>query len=89
MRFQIKDKTKFEYNHDVVYLGTCPENNCSDNHVGESAHHISERIIDHSGRGQNSHPNTLRILVADLRAIIVDEKLQSINWLVSMKLLLK
>ena len=33
----------------------CPENNCSDNYVGESAHRISERIIDHNGRDQNSH----------------------------------
>ena len=32
--FQIKDKTISEHNHDVVYLGTCPENNCSDNYVG-------------------------------------------------------
>ena len=53
--FQIKDKTIFEHNHDVVYLGTCPENNCPDNYVGESARCISERIIDHNGRDQNSH----------------------------------
>ena len=53
--FQIKDKTIFEHNHDIVYLGTCPKNNCSDNYVGESACHISERIIDHNGRDQNSH----------------------------------
>ena len=53
--FQIKYKTTFGHNHDVVYLGTCPENNCSDNYVGESACRISERIIHHSGRVQNSH----------------------------------
>ena len=53
--FQIKDKTEFEHNNDVVHFGTCPENNCSDNYVGESARRISERIIDHSGRDQNSH----------------------------------
>ena len=52
--FQIKDKTIAEQNHDV-YLETCPENNCSDNYVGESARHISERTIDHSNRDQNSH----------------------------------
>ena len=66
--FQIKDKTIFEHNHDVVHLGTCPDNNCSDNYVGESARRISERIFDHSGKDQNSllfkhnccknHPNT-------------------------------
>ena len=53
--FQIKDKTIFEHNYDVVYFGTCPENNCSDNYVDESARRISERIIDHNGRDQNSH----------------------------------
>ena len=53
--FQIKDKIIFEHNYDVVFLGTCPENNCSDNYVGKSARHISERIIDHNGRDQNSH----------------------------------
>ena len=52
--FQIKDKTEFEHNHDVFYLGTCTENNCSDNYVGESVRRISERITDHNGRDQNS-----------------------------------
>ena len=53
--FQIKDKTEFEHNHDIVYLGTCPANNCLDNYLGESAHRIFERITDHNGRDQNSH----------------------------------
>ena len=53
--FQIKDKTEFEHNHDVFYLGMCPENNCSDNYVGESARRVSERITDHNDRDQNSH----------------------------------
>ena len=53
--FQIKGKTEFEHHHDVVYLGMCPENNCSDNYVGESKRRISERIIDHSSREENSH----------------------------------
>ena len=38
-----------------MFLGTCPENNSSDNYVGKSARRISERIIDHNGRDQNSH----------------------------------
>ena len=53
--FQVKYKTIYEHNHDVVYLGTYPDNNCSDNYVGESARRISERIIDHSSRDQNFH----------------------------------
>ena len=44
--FQIKDLTKFEHKYDIVYLGTCPEDNCSDNYIGESGRRISERIID-------------------------------------------
>ena len=53
--FQIKDKIIFEHNYDVVFLGTCPENNYSRNYVGESARRISERIIDHNDRDHNSH----------------------------------
>ena len=53
--FQIKDQTKFEHKHDIVYLSTCPEENCSDSYIGESARRISERIIDHNGRDQKSH----------------------------------
>ena len=53
--FQIKDRTIFEHNHDVAYLATCPENNGSDNYVGECACRISENIIDHRGRNQNPH----------------------------------
>ena len=41
MHFQKTEKKKFEYNHDVVYLGSCPENNCSDYSVGETARCIS------------------------------------------------
>ena len=32
--FNIKDKTKFEHRHDVIYLGTCPERTCNDNYIG-------------------------------------------------------
>ena len=53
--FQIKDQTKFEHKHDIIYLATCPEDNCSENYIGESGRRISERIIDHNGRDQKSH----------------------------------
>ena len=53
--FQIKDQTKFEDKHDIIYLATCPEDNCSENYIGESGRRISERIIDHNGRDQKSH----------------------------------
>ena len=62
--FQIKDQTKLEHKHDIIYLATCPEDNCiekvalffiTENYIGESGRQISERIIDHSGRDQKSH----------------------------------
>ena len=53
--FQIKNQTKFEHKHDIIYLAPCPEDNCSENYIGESGRRISERIIDHNGRDQKSH----------------------------------
>ena len=53
--FQIKDQTKFEHKHDIVYLRTCREDNCLNNYVRESECRISKRIIDHNGRDQKSH----------------------------------
>ena len=51
--FSNQGPKKFEHKHDIIYLGTYPEDNCSDNYIGESGRRISERIIDHNGRGEN------------------------------------
>ena len=53
--FQNKDQIKFEHKHDIIYLATCPEDNCSEDYIRESGRRISERIIDHDGRDQKSH----------------------------------
>ena len=53
--FQVKDKTKFEHNHDIVYHGICPETDCSENYIGETAWRISERVKDHAGKDVHSH----------------------------------
>ena len=53
--FQIKDQTKFEHKHDIVHLGTCPEDKYSENCISESGRQISERKIDRNGRDQKSH----------------------------------
>ena len=47
--------TKSEQKCDIVYLGTCPEENRSDNYINKRAHRFFERIIDHSSRDQNAH----------------------------------
>ena len=53
--FQVKDKTKFEHNHDIVYHGICPETDCSENYIGETARRISERVKDHTGKDVHWH----------------------------------
>ena len=52
--FQIKDQTKFEHKHDIIYLATCPEDNCSENYIEENGRRISKIIIDHNGRDKKS-----------------------------------
>ena len=46
-QFNVKDRTKFEHKHDVIYFGKCPEKNLTDNYLGESERRISERTINH------------------------------------------
>ena len=54
-QFNVEDRTKFEHKHDVIFFGKCPEKNCTNNYLGESARRISERIIDQGGRDQKSY----------------------------------
>ena len=53
--FNIKDKTKFEHRHDVIYLWKCPETTCNDNYIGETKRRIFERVKDYNGRDFKSH----------------------------------
>ena len=53
--FNIKDRTTFQHQHDIVYRGKCPEIDCLDNYIGEASRRVSERIIDHNGRDRKSH----------------------------------
>ena len=53
--FNIKDKTKFEHQHDIIYLGDCPNKDCNDNYIGEVIRRIEERVIDQNGRDKSSH----------------------------------
>ena len=53
--FNIKDQSKFEHQHDVVYHADCPNEKCRENHIGESGCRISERVKDHNGRDLKSH----------------------------------
>ena len=53
--FNVKDQSKFEHQHDVVYYADCPNEKCRKNYIGESGRRISERIKDHNGRNLKSH----------------------------------
>ena len=53
--FNVKDKTDFEHNHNLIYHTKCPKPACIDDYVRQSASRITEIIKDHSGRDHASH----------------------------------
>ena len=53
-KFQVKERTIFNYNHDIIYYGHCPENGCPDNYVAETIRGISERMLNHYGKDVNT-----------------------------------
>ena len=50
---QIKDKTKFDHKHDLIYCVKCPE--CQEDYIGRIGRRLYERICDHSGKDSKSH----------------------------------
>ena len=55
-RFQVKVQTKLTHRNDLVFCFKYPENVCDDFYIGETDRRISERIIDHNKRDENSRP---------------------------------
>ena len=45
--FQIKDTSKFDSQHDLVYHAKCPSELCDKNYIGKSGRPIAERVKDH------------------------------------------
>ena len=54
-KFQIKDLTKNQHEHDLIYYSKCPEPNCDKDYLGETGRRIIERAADHSGKDKQSH----------------------------------
>ena len=52
---KIKGKTIKEHQYDIVHYVICPEGQCSENFAGETARRLSERVLEHNGRGAKSH----------------------------------
>ena len=54
-KFQVKDRTIFSHNRDIICNGNYPENGCPDNYVEKTARKTSERVLGHTGKYVNSH----------------------------------
>ena len=52
--FNVKDKTVFNHEYDIVYQAKCPEESCPLDYVGESGRRVLERVKD-DGRDTFSH----------------------------------
>ena len=48
-KFNVKDETPFEEQHDLLYRAVCANDNCTEDYVGETARRIVERAKDHNG----------------------------------------
>ena len=53
--FQVKDKTKEEHEHNLIYHVKCPVEDCDDDYIGEAGRRVVERVKDHGGRDHSSH----------------------------------
>ena len=51
----MKDPTPFEEQHDIVHHSFCSAVNCNENHIGERARGLDERVKDHNGQDHNSY----------------------------------
>ena len=54
-KFNIKDITKKEHKHDLVYSVKCPEETCNETYNGETGRRLVEQIDEHRGKNKNSH----------------------------------
>ena len=75
-KFQLKDQTKKDHQHDVVYYAKCPEEQCTEDYTGETDRCLVEHVNDHSGKDSNSHlfkhakvPNHKTVKLDDFKII--------------------
>ena len=54
-KFNIKDKTSEEHEHDLTYSIVCPDPNCNEEYNGETGRRLIERVHEHSGKGVSFH----------------------------------
>ena len=54
-KFQIKDKTKKEHMHNVVYHTSCPNKKCTSHYGGQTKCRIGKHALQHNKLDKNSH----------------------------------
>ena len=53
--FKIKDRKKFDHEHDLIYHIKCPEESCTVDDIGVSGRRVIERVKYRNGRNKLSH----------------------------------
>ena len=54
-KFKIKDQTKKEHQHNVVYHAKCPDPQCNSNYIGQTKCRLLKRVIQHNKQDKNSN----------------------------------
>ena len=54
-KFPIKDKTKQEHAHNIIYHAKCPNSNCNSHYVGQTNCRLQKRVIQHNKQDKKSH----------------------------------
>ena len=54
-KFQIKDLTENQHEHDLIYYSKCLEPNCDNDYLGETRRRRIERAADHYGKDKQVH----------------------------------
>ena len=54
-RFPVKDKTKPQHMHNVVYKAKCPNTKCKSHYNGQTRCRLGKRIIQHNKTDKKSH----------------------------------
>ena len=52
---QIKDKTKDQHKHDLIYYSKCPEPTCNEDYLSETGRRNIKRSADYCGKDKQSH----------------------------------
>ena len=95
-KFNFKDKTSKEYQHDLTYSVVCPDHNCNEGYNGETGRWLIERVHEHSGKDVNSHvfkhsieANHPTVTIDDFRVLKTDYRQTKIRRKLSEALFIK